>query len=633
MSSPLLAILEQRAGLAPAAPVSLLGQLSQRSGLTLEELQRGAEGPSEAEATHRHKAVEDSAELKRIKALPRRVLGDGQELIEQLTYALKTPHGKFKLRPIQALALAEMIETRGGFFPIVAGGGKTLISYLAPTMLGARRPLLIVPASLRDKTRKEFRELAQHWDGPHPDAIRIESYELLARPEQGRQLGADGRVIREEFLARYRPDLIILDEAHKVKDPKTSVCKRLRRYLAEHHTPLVAMSGTMTKRSLKDYAHTAAWAMGDLCPVPRRWTDLETWSRALDDKVDDRAEPGALLQLCSEEELELSTEGPEEELAAVRTAYRRRLTETPGCVATADGELEGCVLTLLPLDPGHGCPEVQATFETLRGTWETPDGWPIADGIAMWRHARELALGCCYRWDPRPPIEWQDARKAWASWCREVLKHNRRGIDTERQVKDAVDAGIYNDGGLLAAWREIEPTFEPNVVADWYSSEALDAAQAWAEEHDGLVWTEHTQFAEELARRSKLPYFGRQGRDAKGKPIESHRGAAIASISSNGTGRNLQAWDRNLIMSLPQSPLTLEQLLARTHRPGQMSPEVKTWIYCGSYEHVAGYYLARQGAEYQLRSLGSAQRVLYARSETMPTLEEIKSRGTARWRR
>lgn len=637
MSNPLLAVLEQRAGIAPIpAPADLLGQMAARGGITLEELAAGVEGPTKAEEPSRHKAVFSSPELDRIMALPRRHLDhEALALIETLTAALRSGTGDQRLRPIQALSLAEMCEIRGGFFPVVAGGGKTIISYLSATMLNARRPLLLVPAALRDKTRREFRELAKHWDGPHPDAIRVESYELLSRPEQGKQLGPDGRVIREEFLVRFQPDLIIMDEAHKVKDPKTAVCKRLRRYLKERPVPVVAMSGTMTKRSIKDYAHIAEWCMRDLTPLPRRFMELDTWARCLDDKVDDRAETGALVKLMSEEEKELALEGPEEELAAVRSAFRRRLTETPGCVATADGEVEGVELHLIPLDPGGttDCPEINAKMALMRSTWETPDAWPIADGIAMWRHARELALGFHYVWDPRPPPEWMAARAAWAQWCREVLKHNRRGVDTEKQVKDAVDAGVYRDDGLLAAWRAIEPTFEPNTIPVWHSTEALDHAAEWLAEHDGIVWTEHTHFAKELAKRSGKPYFGRQGKDAKGRPIELHSGPCIASISSNGTGRNLQAWDRNLIMSLPQSPLTVEQLLARTHRPGQTSSAVKTWIYCGGYEHIAGYWLARQGAEYQKRSLGSAQRLLYSHSDSMPRLEEIKRRAGARWRR
>ena len=283
-----------------------MARLSERSGLTLDQIREETVEPKAPE--ERYTAVKESAELERIRHLPRRSLDHTSlALIEQLTSALKTPSGQQTLRPIQALTLAELTEARGGFCPIVAGGGKTAISYLAATMLGARRPLLLVPASLRDKTRKEFRELAKHWDGPHPDAIRIESYELLGRPEQGKQLGADGRVLREEFLVRYNPDLIIMDEAHKVKDPKTSVCKRLRRFLKNNRVSVVAMSGTMTTRSIKDYAHIAEWCLGKMSPVPQRYTDLETWARALDDKVDDRAEPGALLTFCSPEELELAT--------------------------------------------------------------------------------------------------------------------------------------------------------------------------------------------------------------------------------------------------------------------------------------------------------------------------------------
>src|SRR5690606_28808723 len=108
------------------------------------------------------------------------------------------------------------------------GAGKTLISYLAPCILDAKRPLLILPAKLKEKTRREFRTLAYHWRGPHPDAFRIESYELLGRMNAGNKLDDKGRVVRPGFLERYNPDLIILDEFHKAKNIRgAAVAKRL----------------------------------------------------------------------------------------------------------------------------------------------------------------------------------------------------------------------------------------------------------------------------------------------------------------------------------------------------------------------------------------------------------------------
>ena len=45
-----------------------------------------------------------------------------------------------------------------------------------------------------------------------------------------------------------RPDLIILDEAHNVKNPKAARTQRLRRYMHAYQPRLAALSGTITSK-------------------------------------------------------------------------------------------------------------------------------------------------------------------------------------------------------------------------------------------------------------------------------------------------------------------------------------------------------------------------------------------------
>jgi hypothetical protein len=611
--------------------LTLAERMAARSGITVEQLQQGAL-VSETSGRSRFSEVQPSAELSRILALPVRRLGDGEALAALMTEALRTPNGEQRLRPIQALALAEIAETRGGFFPIVAGAGKTVISALVATLLGSRRPMLVVPAGLLKETRDKFRELSKHWIMPHPDAVKLVSYEWLSVAKQGVILAEDGTVSQEGFLERYAPDCVILDECQRTKDPKAVATKRLGRYKKSSGVPFIAMSGTVTKSSIRNYAHTIQWCLAQ-APVPSRWTDLEQWAGALDDKVLERIRPGALLSLCSEEERVIASRGPEEELETVRDAYRRRLVSTPGVVATADGKLD-VPLRFTVLDPGLGCPKVEQCFAGLRTKGELPNGDVCPDGISEWRHARELSLGMHYQWLTPAPEPWLEARKAWGTWCRLVLKHNRSGLDSEKQVKDAVDVGKLNDGGLLASWREVSGTFSPEPEPVWHSEEALGLAAEFLSRGQGhIVWTEHTFFGERLAALTRLPYYGRKGLSASGEFILERKGKpCIASVASNGTGRNLQAWTEALAMTFPQSALTSEQLTARHHRPGVLSPV--TWhLYLGSAEASIGWALAVQGAKYQQASLGSSQRLLYGDSSTVPTPEEIARRPGFRWRK
>ena len=255
-----------------------------------------------------------------------------------------------------------------------------------------------------------------------------------------------------------------------------------------------------------------------------------------------------------------------------------------------------------------------------------------------WATSRELACDLHYRWDPPAPEAWRESRRECMSWVRSYLSTNRREITSWAQLKDAVAGGIVDDGGVIARWLAIEPTFTPNPVPVWHSTEALDAAAAWLAEHPrGVVWTEHRFFGQRLAERTGLPYFGEQGTDARtGRFIlnknqhPSIEGPCILSSQSNGEGRNLQWWHDMLFMTVPQNPIDVEQQIARLHRPGQKNA-VRVWIWIGCFELVAGYWLARQGAEAIAAREGGAQRILYATDLGMPSTEEIMRRGGPRW--
>ena len=91
--------------------------------------------------------IKRSAEFERIRSLPVRSVLDGETLAREMTEALKTPGGTMSLRPVQALALYEIMTTGGLCAPMGVGTGKTLVFLLAPVVLGLKRALGILPAS------------------------------------------------------------------------------------------------------------------------------------------------------------------------------------------------------------------------------------------------------------------------------------------------------------------------------------------------------------------------------------------------------------------------------------------------------------------------------------------------------
>jgi hypothetical protein len=551
----------------------------------------------------KQRAVTLSKELTRIARMPRRTWDEERTawVVREMTDALKTPHGTMTLKPEQAIGLYELGTVGGMLAPIRCGGGKTLLSLLAGTVMFAKRYLLIVPASLLDKTERDRKELAQHWDVP--DFMKMVSYEWL------------GRAQAAEFLEQFCPDVIGLDESHKAKNRNAAVTRRLIRFFREHpQTRAFAMSGTFTKRSLFDYAHIAQWCLHRTKqPLPQDYDDLELWADALDERKEhreeNRADPGALLVLCNDEEKEI---WKTDSRTAARKAFRRRLVETPGVVASFETPIDAS-LTIRAVTTSMRS-DTDDAFKKLRTEWETPDGWPISDGMTMARHARELALGLYYVWSPRPPKHWLDARKKWCKFVRETIKHSRK-YDSELQVRNAF-SGVEE----CLEWLAVADDFEPNTHAVWIDDSALQFAADWAQRNVGIVWTHHQCFAERLSHDFGLPYYGKKGKTADGRMIEEHPAdsSIVASVRANATGRNLQAWNLNLHTSPMPNGLEWEQLLSRTHRDGQKADEVVVEFLMTCVEHREAVQQALSDCEYVQVSHGAPQKLLLAGIDVPP---------------
>lgn len=539
----------------------------------------------------RRPPIEASPCLDRILALPTR---------ESDPPVLPLPDLGGTLRPVQARALAELLTYRGAFVSARVGAGKTLISLLAGTVLGAERPLLVVPAKLREKTAREALEYYDAgWKVKIPE---VRSYEVL------------GRVSGADVLEEIRPDLIILDEAHKVSNRSAAVTRRMGRYLwGRSDVAVLAMSGTLTRRDLKDFAHIAEWCAGSRAPVPTKWSTLEGWSSALGASTDpwDRPALGALHTAFAPEAAVGLFDDP---LPAVREGYARRIWSTPGFVQTTDG-LPGVGLEI-SLASWKVPPAADAALKSMLRTWATPGGDEITSAVELYAHARELSQGFYYRWTEVPPDGWLEARRAWRSWVRGVLTGSRT-YDSPFQVEKAVQ-----DGRLVTPtyrpWVDIRGSFTPVTEAVWVSHDLVDAVAAHKFEGPTIVWVEHDAVGAALAAKG-VPYFGAGGlrRLHRGGPSESieaapARGIVAASISANAEGRNLQSWGRNLVLSPPGMGSTWEQLLGRTHRDGQQADVVDVMVYAPTDLHLRSLTQAKAYAKYIAQTTGQEQKILSA---------------------
>ncbi len=547
-------------------------------------------------AIRQNLGVVASREYDRVKQLPWRVWtsDDAHRLSALLTQRLKTENGEQTLRVIQAIALAEFYDWRGLLGAIGVGHGKTLITFLAPRIMGSRRPLLIIPASLREDTiLKALPDARKHWQ--IAEGLTVVSYEMLSRAEFD--------------LASIGPDLIMFDEAHSVRDIGVAKTKKAFKYLREHpEVPVAFLSGTLTTRSLMDYWHMAKACLGEQnMPLPMSHHDLKEWCSALDEKVDNPTHPGALLELVPGVE-----RGPKDnDQVHARKVFALRLGATRGVMLTSVSS--ECNASILVKErPRPVTQLMQKAIEKLVETWETPDGDPLTSAMEVWRKAREIACGFYYKWDPAPPEDWMMARKAWHKFVYMVLKGSR-SLFSKKMVAIAIINGKLDDMGVYRAWKDIEPTFEPHSQPVWLSDDVVNYCAGWMQDEGGIVWSEHKAFGQRLSQVSGVPYYG-GGKANRVALINHKKGPVILSIQAHSTGRNLQdRWCKNLLPSPPPNGKKMEQLIGRTHRPGQESDELTVEPMLGVDQVLFGFVQAYRDAHYVQDTTTQVQKLCIAR--------------------
>jgi hypothetical protein len=336
--------------------------------------------------------------------------------------------------------------------------------------------------------------------------------------------------------------------------------------LNNQEVPFYALTGTLWGRSILDMHKLMALALGPInMPLPQTPRECKTWASAVDEKVMIRSRPGALEKFLE------SGEPPS--VTNIRKGLGRRIFETPGVVASETVEVGAslCINMLKWPVP----PECDAAVEKLLDEEIAPNGDPCtASDIA--RHLRSMVLGFYYSWDPSPPWAWLDARRHWKRFVADILTAGDSRYDTELQVWNGCDRrDLPTDRWEI--WNAVKSTYYGESVPTWLSDDTVDRIVKQVGQSSTLVWVEQVATGEYLSEITGWPYFHKQGRDAGGKFIDDHDpqdGPALASIASNHEGRNLQHWDKALVVSPPANGKVWEQLLGRMHRPGQLADTV-----------------------------------------------------------
>lgn len=606
-------------------------------------------------------AVRYSEDFDRIQALPRRTVtrDRGEELADELTPLLTTERGKThslkkvrgrmvevpvpsRLNWLQAYGIHESAERGGAYLQLPVGSGKTLLTYVLPFVFDALRPVLVVPETLIEKTRKEFREYEQHWR-KHAHPVRIVGL---------RELTQESNV---NMLRKFGADLYLLDEVDMLSNQESSMSKRLARDISERNVPCVCMTGTGGRFSILNVTHLITWALKESAPVPIELRpdgsrEVEVWAAALDEKtpgqwlrgskrmtdpgvlfelteVDGSDHPGVDFDCVTERELKaLLEQGITDRLTPLglaRVIFRKRLNETEGCIISDE---DSCDKQLtIKLERVVDDVVLERWFKEFRAG-RLPNGEVLEDSLRVWAQARCLGLGYFEEWIDPPPDWWNEPRKAYAKLCSKIIQRTAwtmNPLDTRKAVHRE-----FPDHPIVQEWEAVKDLWKGETRPVWLTGSVVDHFAEWAHYNHGLLWTPSIPFGEALGDATGLPFYGAQGLTVAGSDVEFDSGdtSIILSTGANMRGRNLQdRWHRNNVAGGVQSARWKEQLMGRTHRFGQ-EHDVEVIESLTSGDSLYAFRRALIEAEFVHATQGHRQKLLRAKTQycAMP-------KGTARW--
>ena len=522
-------------------------------------------------------------DIQKILDLPIKAVVNPMALVEKWTTKLGVP-GAPPLMPDQAQAL-EDIATEGFFGGLGVGAGKTLIGMLAGAVVGAERPVVLMPSNLVPQAKAEY----QKWSRWYPVKLpRVLAYEAVSRA---------GRTDLEDAA----PDCIVLDEAHNLSNPIAARSKRFVRYICEHPEikRIIPFSGSFGVPL--QYTHLALMALGDNSPVPYgRIGDLV--GRVVAPGTEPSAEDIRSLRPLTD------WAGEENTQEGARKAYRQRLRVTPGVTWSVNPSCSKAIHAApWPVPTTDGASVAMALLDTR---WELPCGEQLTLSSEVARHASTLPFGCYSRWDwdavGGKDLAWDEARKAWNRTMSTIVRYSSRPEhDSEMLVEAEAMAGALRPDHqrVFDAWRAIRDTrpFPPSqrVVYDWPTVDAFRRAIEKLPEGT-LVWYGSKAVAGLLL--GVMDVFG------PGELGPSHGRTAAVSIWAQGTGWNAQHYNKNLILHPGMGCGTWEQVIGRTHRTGQ-TQEITVAI---ASHRLGAFFKAKEDAEAFQDMHGQPQRILMA---------------------
>lgn len=524
------------------------------------------------------------------------------------------------LRKVQNKSLFVSAAVGGLLGFIGVGEGKTLLCALLPTMLkmyygiDPRDCVLLIPPSMRRDLAKEWAKYGKHFILAY--GVNIVPYSQLS---QKKNTG---------LLERLKPKAIICDEADALSDPKTATSDRFYRYLYENSIyhggdcRLFAMSGTLGRKSIKDWHKLAYYALGPRSPLPHSYGALDTFALALDVRKPQRGmtlyESGDKVTPYTKAREVVSVFQSRFGGDNIREGYGNRLASCPGVVVSSnDGiDLECVVIPRAPEVPES----ISALYRQLEDEWMLPDGTLTEDPLELHRKLREISLGFWNRWvwpDNQPDTEWLAARQEWCAAVRSWQPRRGTGTDSKALVEDLCAQWLWHRHDpekykkpaykiseecikAYAVWATQKHKPTPPTEAVWVDYYSVMDAVIWARSQKApvLIWAESEEWGYAVAKAGGFRMVGRGG-DNHALLATMDAETIVISRQAHYRGKNLQdRWHLNYIGAIPSGGAIVEQQLGRCYRTGQKERQVEYVVCVQTSVLAASLATARRDSEF-----------------------------------
>lgn len=619
------------------------------------------------------------AEIDRIcgLALESLLAPEEKAVFDETRILAKAREAGFTLFDVQAGAIYAWERYNGLFAPIGVGWGKTLITLMAAQSSwtrGKRKILLLVPANVYLQLVERDIPMARTKVPLSVPFNRMGGKSMSHRIAMAKS-GRPGCYIlpysmlstkdSTELLEGIRPDVVICDEAHYLKNRNAARTKRLMHLIDALQPEVAVLSGTITDKSIRDYHHLIRVALRDNCPLPLSAIMANDWASVLDSTADPSAtQTGPLVPLLDWAVLNFPDDTIPMGVPGFRQAYKRRLQTAPGVIGTSDQEI-GCSL-IFHNQPVEGR-EARPGWETLRKLdddvvklWVTPNGdeiehaihtykwrfelsagfynqliWPTADELA---ERRSIPVGTAEKLLDRAK-EHHGLSQEYARLLRAWLdRHSRNGLDTPLLVASnmAQHGATYVGAELHSAWKRMHDADFPERperdssavrVCDYKVAAAVEWAKSLPNDAPGgIVWWWHQEmgaWVHEALVAAGVDALLCEAGDVGTQRILDHGNVGkimVASINGHGTGKNLQHFRNQIFLQWPRNCKIAEQTLGRLHRNGQEADEIVVELMNTTGFDAENFAATLNDAIYVQQTTGNRQKLIYGRHDPLPTI-------------